>query len=240
MSAVRLHSPPVVTCFKRLWEVIGETCLPCLVPARCFLGGDRSPLSVLRGWGSDHRGQRLDPGWEMGGCLRCRHAGSPACSWHTAETFPRQRVVFVFGSEQAGSRPPEKRSTGGWWSWGWFGGVLLPCLCPRPAGCTRVASVSSFVEMRAGLCVTSPHLCWETRMLPCALFLLPPPPHCVSHTHTLRTEWILLHMFAGLRDPPAAGRLFWPSREGGYGQSLGSRRRAEVNGPVPFPSTRVS
>ena len=75
-------------------------------PCQVLLGGDRSPLSVLRGWGSDHRGQRLDPGWEMGGCLRCRHAGSPACSWHTAETFPWQRVVFVFGSEQAGSRPP--------------------------------------------------------------------------------------------------------------------------------------
>lgn len=28
------------------------------------------------------------------------------CSWHTAETFPRQTVVFVFGSERAGSRPP--------------------------------------------------------------------------------------------------------------------------------------
>ena len=33
--------------------------------------------------------------------------------------------------------------------------------------------------------MTSPHLCWETRVLPCALFLLPPPPPplCFSHTH---------------------------------------------------------
>ena len=51
--------------------------------------------------------------------------------------------------------------------------------------------------------MTSPRLCWETGVLPCALFLLPPPLRCcVSHTYTLRKEWILLCMFAGLRDPP--------------------------------------
>lgn len=82
----------------------------------------------------------------------------------------------MFGSEHSGSCPPRSGPAAA--VLGLCGGALLPAVC------TRVASVSSSVEMRAGVCVTSPRLCWETRVLPCALVLLPAPPTVVFLTRT--------------------------------------------------------
>ena len=95
--------------------------------------------------------------------------------------------------------------------------------------------------------MTSPRLCWETGASVCPVFAptTPPTPSAVvflTHTHPAEGVDTALYVCWTQRPPPpySAGRLLWPSCAGGCGQSLGSRQRAEVNGPVPFPSARVS
>ena len=67
--------------------------------------------------------------------------------------------------------------------------------------------MSSSVEMRAGVCVTSPRLCWETGASVCPVFAptTPPTPSAVvflTHTHPAEGVDTALYVCWTQRPPP--------------------------------------
>lgn len=95
--------------------------------------------------------------------------------------------------------------------------------------------MSSSVEKRAGVCVMSPRLCWETRVLPCALVLPPPAVVFLTRTPCRGSGYRFVCLLDSETPPPLCGEAApavmcgWVRSESGGSAEGGGER------PCPFP-----